>query len=58
MTLRRILPSLVGMWLTATPLAAQESFPPDSPRWKLEGRTQVTDFEGRRCLMLTRCISR
>ena len=52
MTLRRILASLIGMWLTATPLVAQESFPPDSPRWKLEGRTQVTDFEGRRCLML------
>ena len=52
MTLRRMLPSLIGMWLTATRLAAQESFPPDSPRWKLEGRTQVTDFEGRRCLML------
>lgn len=28
------------------------SVPPDSPRWDLEGKASVTDFLGRRCLML------
>jgi hypothetical protein len=28
------------------------SLPPDSPRWELEGRAQVTEFLGRKCIML------
>jgi hypothetical protein len=28
------------------------SVPPDSPRWKLEGQSKATDFQGRRCLLL------
>jgi hypothetical protein len=28
------------------------SVPPDSPRWDLQGQTKVTEFQGRKCLML------
>jgi len=28
------------------------SFPPDSPRWDLQGEAKTTEFQGRKCIML------
>ena len=28
------------------------SFPPDSPRWDLQGEAKATEFQGRKCIML------
>jgi NADH:ubiquinone oxidoreductase subunit len=28
------------------------SIPPDSPRWELQGQAKVTDYQGRKCLLL------
>jgi hypothetical protein len=39
----------------AAPLFAQQqtlSFPPDSPRWELEGQAKATEYQGRQCLSL------
>jgi len=29
-----------------------QSFPPDSPRWELQGDAKATEFQGRKCIML------
>jgi hypothetical protein len=29
-----------------------QSFPPDSPRWDLQGEAKATEFQGRKCIML------
>ena len=47
----------LSLFLLASPrLAAQTSsrsaIPFDSPRWSMEGRAEVTEYLGRRCLML------
>ena len=38
--------------------AAQQSqtlsVPPDSPRWELQGQAKVTEYLGRKCLLLER----
>ena len=42
--------------LCASALAAETpptlSFPPDSPRWDLQGEAKATEFQGRKCIML------
>ena len=48
--------SLAATLLAAAPLAAQTpkvlALPPDSTHWTLEGKAEVTEYLGRRCLML------
>ena len=29
-----------------------QSFPPDSPRWELQGQAKAAEFQGRKCIML------
>jgi hypothetical protein len=39
--------------LTVTAVRAETlSVPPDSPRWTLEGKASVADYQGRKCLLL------
>jgi len=44
------------MLLFASALHAEtpptQSFPPESPRWDLQGEAQSTEFQGRKCIML------
>ena len=48
--------SLAAVFFAAAPLAAQTpkvlALPPDSTHWMLEGKAEVTEYLGRRCLML------
>ena len=54
---RRWIPPLMGLAVAAAGLAADSvpaplPFPPDSPRWDLQGEAKVADYQGRKCLAL------
>jgi len=38
--------------LAAPPIPQTLSVPPDSPRWDLQGEAKVTEYQGRKCIML------
>jgi hypothetical protein len=54
--MRRSLAILSFALLFASALYAETpsplSFPPDSPRWDLQGEAKATEFQGRKCIML------
>ena len=48
-----LLLTTLAIQLPAAPSAPQTlSVPPDSPRWGLEGEAKVTEYQGRKCIML------
>ena len=48
-----LLVTTLAIQLPAAPPAPQTlSVPPDSPRWGLEGEAKVTEYQGRKCIML------
>ncbi len=53
---RAALPLAVAFFATVAHLGAQTpktlALPPDSTHWTLEGKAEVTEYLGRRCLML------
>jgi hypothetical protein len=54
--MRRPLTALSFILLFAAVLYGEtpptQSFPPDSPRWDLQGEAKATEFQGRKCIML------
>ncbi|MGZ5546048.1 MAG: hypothetical protein ACXWIU_15380 [Limisphaerales bacterium] len=50
--------ALCGLALACAPAAHSQapqtlSVPPDSPRWELEGEAKPTEYQGRKCLLLS-----